>query len=299
MAKITMPDMATIVKAVNEILKRYPSGVKLTLRQIYYQLVAAHIIENDEHSYKNLSRMLVKARESGAVDDARMEDRGRQTIGGDRDKTDPDTFYQEYEDWFRSCWRSYSRPSWEGQPLYVEVFVEKDALSRLVSDAAKRYGVSTSVARGYSSYTFLKDGADRIVKNCNGARDPVILYFGDHDPSGVDMTRDLGARLERYGVPDGESAVKRIALTREQIDKYDLPPAPVKGKDSRAKKFIEEHGDEVVELDALDANVLQELVKSSILECIDGEIWNRNSEESRKEQLKIKEQVDAHFAGEN
>ena len=111
------------------------------------------------------------------------------------------------------------------------------------------------------------------------------------------MVRDLGVRLQKYGVPGGEEIVNKIALNRQQIDKYKLPPAPTKEKDARAKKFIAQHGDEVVELDALDANVLQEMVKSSIIGCIDSGIWNKNLQESREEQLKIKEQVDAHFAG--
>jgi len=295
---IRMPDMATLVDAVNKILKRYPEEVKLTLRQVYYQLVAAHIIENDEHAYKSLSAMLVKARESGAVDDSRFEDRSRQTIGGDHEKADPEKFYQEYENFFRTCWEQYTRPMWENQPLYVEVFIEKDALSRLASDVAKKYGVKTAVCKGYSSYTFLKSAAERIVQNCGDDRKPKILYFGDHDSSVVDMTRDLGVRLERYGVPEGESIVERVALTPEQIEKYDLPPAPAKGKDTRTKKFIEKYGDGTVELDALDASVLQDLVKSSIIRCVDAGIWNRNSHESHKEQMRIKEQVEAHFAGE-
>lgn len=290
--------MDVLVKAVNDILDRYPENVKLTLRQIYYQLVAAHIIENDEHVYKSLSSMLVKARESGAVDDSRMEDRGRETIGGDHEASDPETFYQTYEDWFRNCWKQYQRPMWNDQPRYVEIFVEKDALSRLVSDVASKYGVSTSVCKGYSSYTLLKNAADRIVENCGDDRYPVILYLGDHDPSGVDMTRDLGARLERYGVPEGETTVKRIALLPEQIEQYNLPPAPVKGGDSRTKKFVAKYGDGVVELDALDATVLQDIVRSSILKCINTQIWNQNARESKEEQMKIKEQVDAHFSGE-
>jgi hypothetical protein len=302
MAKVMMPDMATLVKAVNEILERFPNTT-LTLRQVYYQLVAAHIIENNINSYKSLSRMLVKARENGEVDDSRIEDRGRQTIGGDREKADPETFYKEYEDFFRTCWEQYSRPMWEGQPHYVECWLEKDALSRIVSDIASRYGVKTCIARGYSSYTFLKDASDRINRACYPASasefedslDPIILYFGDHDPSGVDMVRDLGVRLERYGVTGGTEIVNKIALNRAQIDKYNLPPDPTKEKDARAKKFIAEHGNEVVELDALNPDVLQELVKSSILKTINSEIWNQNARESQEEQTKIKAQVDAHF----
>jgi hypothetical protein len=301
---MTFPDYSIIVKEVNKILTRFPD-TKLTLRQIYYQLVAAMIIENNEKSYKNLSRALVKARENGAVDDSRMEDRGRQTIGGDRYPVDPKTFYQEYEDAFRECWRQYSRPMWQGQNKYCEVWIEKDALSRIVSDVARGYGVITCIAKGYSSYTFINNAAARICKTCYPAhidiedsRAPVILYFGDFDPSGEDMVRDLGARLEKYGVPGGEEIVEKIALNRKQIDKYSLPSAPTKEKDVRAKKFIAMHGDEVVELDALNPDILKELVKDSILANIDASIWNNNRVEARKEQEVIREQVEAHFARE-
>jgi hypothetical protein len=294
---MTMPDYETIVKEVNKTLERFPD-TKLTLRQVYYQLVAALIIENNINSYKHLSRYLVKAREEGKVDDSKMEDRGRQTIGGDREKTDPVAFYQEHEDFFRTCWEQYARPMWQGQQNYCEVWIEKDSLSRIVSDVAGKYGVKTCVARGYSSYTFINDGASRIVSTCDSGRIPRVLYFGDFDGSGEDMVRDLGVRLERYGVPDGETIVEKIALNRKQIDQYNLPPSPVKGADSRTKKFIAKHGDEVVELDALDPDVLKNLVKTAILGCIDASIWNKNSREADRERDMIKEQVDAHFRGE-
>lgn len=294
---IKFPEYGTIVEEVNKILLRFPD-TKLTLRQIYYQLVAALIIENNENSYKNLSRVLVKARERGAVDDSRMEDRGRTTIGGDRYPVDPSTFYQEYEDAFRECWRQYARPLWQGQKKYVEVWIEKDALSRIVSDVARKYGVTTCVAKGYSSYTFVNNAASRIVSTCDKGRVPKILYFGDFDPSGEDMVRDLGARLEKYGVPYGETIVDKIALNRKQIDEYDLPPSPTKEKDLRAKKFIAQHGNEVVELDALNPDVLKKLVKESIVDCIDAELWNLNNRKADEEREAIKAQVEAHFAGE-
>lgn len=302
---MTFPDHQTIVDAVNKIFDRFPD-TKLTLRQIYYQLVAALIIENNERSYKNLSSHLVKARENGEIDDSRMEDRGRQTIGGDHDKEDPTTFYQQYEDFFRGCWQQYARPMWEGQKNYCEFWVEKEALSRIVSDVAKKYGVMTCIAKGYSSYTFINNAAARICKTCYPAytdienyRNPIILYMGDHDPSGEDMVRDLGARLEKYGVPGGTEIVRKVALNRKQIDEYRLPPAPTKEKDVRAKKFIAKHGNEVVELDALDPDVMKKLVKESIVSCIDADIWNDNARESEHERKEIKKQVDAHFAGEH
>lgn len=300
-----MPPMDVLVNAINEILARYDPGTKLTLRQIYYQLVARHIIVNNEKAYKSLSRILVQAREQGLVDDRRIEDRNRETIGGDYRKENPDNFFSNHLESFRNCWKYYSRPMWQDQPRYVEVFLEKDALSRLVSDVANQYGVKTCVCKGYSSYTFLNDAATRICKTCypgtatkfENFLNPIILYLGDLDPSGVDMTRDLGARLERYGVPGGSEIIHRIALTPEQVKKYDLPPEPAKGSDSRARKFIEEYGEGTVELDALDPEVLQGIVKDSIVECIDAHIWNENAKKSNEEVARIHEQVEEYFRG--
>lgn len=306
-ADYKFPDYDTIVAEVNKIFKKFPDD-KLTLRQIYYQLVAAMIIDNNIKAYKRLSEYLVRARETGDVDDTHIEDRARYIIGGDCDKEDPDMVYANAEEAFRNCWQYYARPMWEGQPEYVEVWIEKDALSRIVADVAEQWGVMTCVAKGYSSYTFINTAATRIMRACwqnktvddllvaEKIRTPKILYFGDFDASGEDMVRDLGVRLERYGLVDGSTSVQKIALNREQIDQYHLPTAPAKGTDNRTKKFIEKHGDEVVELDSLDPDVLKALVQGAIVAHIDPEIWENMASESERERARIKHQVDLHFA---
>lgn len=303
-----------LITEVNKIIARYETP--LTLRQIYYQLVAALIIPNNLNSYKSLGKILTKAREQKKVDHRRIEDRGRQALGGDYAHYEIDEFYEMRRDEFKNSAASYSRPVWFGQKYYLEVFVEKDALSRLVSSIADGLGVTTCIAKGYSSFSFVKRATERIRHQCLFSADdieykqPVILYFGDFDPSGQDMVRDLQRRLLEYGLDEwvedeyrededeGESQVglvSKLALTMEQITEYKLPPAPVKMSDVRAAKFIEEYGDEVVELDALDPRLLQKFVKEGIEKYIDRKIWDENQKKEEEDRKAIQEKVDAHF----
>jgi hypothetical protein len=309
---IKFPPYDELIKAVNEILATYDPKEKITLRQLFYQLVIRKIIENELKNYKLLSAKLVKAREDGDVDDGRFEDEERPVIGGDADSEDPTGYYEDHEDSFRTCWERYSRPRWWGQDYYVEIFVEKRALVKQIAEVAEPYGVTTCATRGYSSYTFIVNAIDRIMRCCErwegepgSIRKPVILQFGDRDPSGVDMTRDQEERLQRYGLIerlcelgcDIDYCVERIALTAEQIEQYHLPPDPAKIKDKRTKKFIEEYGNAAVELDALDANVLKKLVKEAIESRIDARIWNGDIDREEKERQQIRKLVEKHFGG--
>ena len=275
-----------IVPAVNEIFEQYDT--KMTLRQIYYRLVVKLIIENTLSQYKSLSHILVKARENGDVDYRMIEDRARTTIGGDFGYDDEDDFIQTKEDEFNNSWERFSMPMWLNQPKYVEVWVEKDALSRLVSDVANGYRVRTCPSRGYSSFTYIMDAVQRL--NIIDDKEIVILYLGDFDPSGLDITRDLYDRLIKYGA---NLSVKPLALNIEQIRKYDLPPMPAKKTDSRLAKFISETGaSDAVELDALEPPILKEIVDEGIKDLIDSKLWTKRIAEidEIKENLRIKVQ---------
>lgn len=303
------PSYEELVALVNKILDD-AGGEKLTLRQIYYKLVVLRAFENNINNYKRLSERLVKARERGHVDDSRIEDRAREIVGGDCSLRDPDEFYMDRENSFRDSWSDYSRPFWLDQKYYVEVFIEKNTLIRIVSSVANRYHVTTCVGRGYSSYSYVNEAVKRIIRNCQQFspdpeydRSPVILYLGDHDPSGVDMVRDLEYRLRKYGlnVPEDYPIVRKIGVTREQIEKYDLPTDPLtlskRKNDKRSKKFIEEHGVQVVELDVFDNEQLKSIVKAGIEEYIDPTPWNHHLEESNREREEIKKRIEAHFGG--
>lgn len=259
-----------IVTVSGDILKQYDTAI--TLRQLYYRLVSRHIISNTVNSYKRLSRIMVKAREQGDVPVNCLEDRSRRVLGRG------DTGYQSAEEYLKAkisslqdSWKGFSMPMWEDQPRNVLISLEKDALSRLVSRIANRYNVRTFPTRGYPSFSYVQRMSKYIV-NQLGGKPTTVLYFGDFDPSGVDIERDLSERLDRYGAT--QFIVNRIALTSDQIREYSLPPMPVKRSDARSEGFLEEYGDKAVELDALDPNTLQKIVQEAIVGQIDVRLWN-------------------------
>jgi hypothetical protein len=178
---------------------------------------------------------------------------------------------------------------WEDQPVYLLISLEKDALSRLVSRVGNMYSVRTFPTRGYPSFTYVQTMANYMQTRLNG-KPTIVLYFGDFDPSGVDIERDLEARLGRYGATDYK--VKRIALTADQIKQHQLPPMPVKRSDARAEGFLAEYGDQSVELDALDPNLLQKTVEKAIRENINIRRWNARIRKIKELQNWIKDKLE-------
>lgn len=276
-------DTLALIHEVNTILGQYTGA--LTLRQIYYRLVAAHIIPNDQRQYKRLSKHLVTARLLGLVDDTRITDRTRSTI-------QPST-WTDLESFMRSVRTSYRRDKRATQPLNVEVWVEKDAVAGVLEGITARAEVVLYPCRGYNSYSALKDAADRIKgKLVYGKQPTTILYLGDFDPSGQDMARDIVDRLEKQF--DTDATLKLLALSSDQVEAYDLPPMPTKRQDSRAEGFIAEHGDRSVELDALPPDVLQTLVRDGVASLTDPNLWNLQVEKETAEQAKLTDLVDTY-----
>lgn len=276
-----------LVNYANSVLSEYDTA--LTLRQLFYQLVSRHVFANTENNYKHLSRVLVKAREKGNVDISKIEDRSRLVLGqGDWGYESPERFLDSVERGLREAWKRFSLILWEDQPHQILVVLEKDALSRLVSEIAENFRVKTFPTRGYSSYTFVQD----IAQECNSQKPTKILYLGDYDPSGLDIQRDLGNRLKCYGTTNFE--LKRVALTPDQIQHYQLPPLPAKTSDPRTAQFIADTGrSDIVELDALPPNVLQDLVKNAILSHIDTEKWNARVQQIQTEREKLRQKLEA------
>jgi len=241
-----------LIAAVNTILARYDGP--LTLRQVFYQLVAAQLVPNLQKEYKSLSGHLTNARREGLVDPDRITDRTRQTIKVNT--------WRDLEQFLEVLTKNYRREKWTSQTYNVEVWCEKDALAGVLEPITDEYETVLYPCRGYNSYSALLGAAKRMLRAQRAGRQTVILYFGDYDPSGKDMLRDIRERLaEDFGV---QVDLHEVALTLEQIEEYDLPPAMAKRSDTRAAKFIEKYGDIAVELDALPPDVLQELVRDSI-----------------------------------
>ena len=144
------------------------------------------------------------------------------------------------------------------------MWVEKDALVGIVGKACDRLDVPYFSCRGHTSQSELWGAAMRLKRRMNAGQHPVLLHLGDHDPSGIDMSRDIMARLEMFGADDVE--FHRLALNMEQVEEFNPPPNPTKLSDSRADGYIAAHGYECWELDALDPNVISRLIEDNVLE---------------------------------
>lgn len=245
-------------------------GYTLTLRQLYYQLVKRNLIVNEDKQYKRLSEICTNGRMGGYIDWSHIEDRLRQ----------PYVPYWAHDsgDAINDTLTHFRVNRQLDQPSKIEVWIEKDALSSVAKRVTEKYHIRLMVNRGYSSCSAMKKAAERLDN------DSIILYCGDHDPSGLDMIRDIGNRLNEFGV---FPTVTPIALLMEQINEYELPPNPAKLSDSRAPSYVAEFGLDSWELDALEPNVLEEIIEKNILKVMNIGIYNEQMEREKEEREKL------------
>lgn len=251
-------------------------GYRMTLRQLYYQLVSKDIIPNKQSEYAKLSTLLTEARLYGLIDWDFIEDRIRvPKIHGQ---------WQDIPHIVDSAIASYRRDRWQDQDNYVEVWVEKDALSGVLLPITEKYHVHLMVNRGYSSASAMHDSALRFRKQEKNGKQTFILYLGDHDPSGMDMVRDIQDRMQIFR---SDVDVKRIALNMDQIKLFNPPPNPAKISDPRAKDYIDKFGGTSWELDALSPKDLTTLLDTEIPNLMDVDKYNYwcRLEQYEKEQL--------------
>ena len=277
-----------IIPIVNEILGQY--SFALTIRQIYYRLISDpyNLFPNTRSMYNSLDRMLVRAREVDEIDGNKIEDRTRQTIGGDQGWENPDSYLDKVLEYIKSCWQKYGKEMWASQQFKLEVWIEKDALASVISETTHPFRVLVFPSRGYSSYTKIKEALDRLKYYRD--KQIIILHLADHDPSGFDMTKDLINRFEKYG--DDSIEIKRIGLNYDQVEKFNLRPNPVKIADPRALSYIGQYGEECWELDALPPNELQSIVEKEIKNYIDQKAWDAKLEEIEKEREEVRDRID-------
>ena len=260
------------------ILEDYKNqGYKLTLRQLYYQLVSSDILENKVQNYSKLSRILTDARLCGFVDWEIIEDRIRIPQRPSQ--------WDSISDIVSAATLQYRKDRHYSQENYVEVWVEKDALSGILEPITKKYHLNLMVNRGYSSITAMFNASQRFQEQLDNDKSCHIIYLGDHDPSGLDMIRDIKDRMSTFQI-DGLD-VNQIALTQAQIKKYNPPSNPAKENDPRSKWYIEEFGYTSWELDALKPQVLTKLLESEIKKLLDLELYNEiiQQEDQEKEKL--------------
>lgn len=265
-------------------------GLKLTLRQMYYQFVSRGLCANGQKEYKRIGAALVAARMSGTFPMDGLEDRGRDIGSGDW-FTNDDSVEQALRNGGYAC-NSFpkwylNRSSWWGQPTLVSVWVEKEALAGVFERECRNLGVPLFPCKGYPSLSALwswhkqvRLARDLYQREGYDAPEAVILYFGDHDPDGFQIPRSALATLlemqdlDRYFFP---LELERISLNIEQVRRYSPPPFAAKMSSSRYASYIQEHGiRDAWELDALEPRVLQRLIRDSVAPHFDENIFEDN-----------------------
>lgn len=265
-----------LIKLVNQVIQEYQAqGYELTLRQAYYQLVARGYIPNNERSYKNIGNLINDGRLAGLIDWYAITDRTRNLRGNSHWDTPAEVI--------ESAKYSYRLDKWEGQPNYVEVWVEKDALVDVVGQACRPLDVPFFSCRGYTSQSEMWAAAQSFIRR-DDREQRIIIHLGDHDPSGIDMTRDIQERLEMFGA---DVMVKRVALTMEQIDFYTPPPNPAKLTDSRCWGYIQKFGNESWELDALEPKVITDLITEQVTMYRDDTLYQQVCDQERREKREL------------
>ena len=273
-----------LVYIANEIIGEYrDEGYILTLRQLYYQFVARGHIENSEKSYKNLGKIITKARMAGMISWQAIEDRnrGHKQYWYDEDYMNPIKAMPDYIRFDR----------WARQDHYVEVWVEKEALGNVISRACQPYLVPYMSCKGYLSASEAWRAGRRIREKLAEGKRCVVVHLGDHDPSGIDMTRDNRDRLWTFS-ESPMVKVERIALNMDQVEEYNPPPNPAKTTDSRSDWYISKYGEISWELDALEPGYLVNLIQNKIEGFIDSDKWNAVGEEEEKHKALLRRVYD-------
>lgn len=281
-----------VVEHIIEIVNEYAEeGYILTLRQLHYQLVGKNWIINHDTAYKKLGNILDDCRYSGVIDWTAIEDRGRV----------PHLLYSVdgVEDALQDTVDQYRRNRQEGQTNHVELWTEKDALSGILKRTTEKYHIQLVVNKGYTSSSAIYNAYQRIIENCRNSEFTTILYFGDHDPSGLDMVRDITDRLTlmvekgNYELVASDIfAIIHIGLTMEQIKKHKLSPNPTKLTDSRSANYVKKFGKTCWEVDALRPQILTAIVEAHIKKQIDMDTYNQLMEDEANDIERLKKMID-------
>lgn len=282
--KTFSPAHLTVIATANQILTDYAAqGYDLTLRQLYYQFVARTIIPNKDTEYKRLGSIINDARLAGLIDWGIITDRTRNLRSN--------SHWGSPQEIVESCGEQYRIDKWQNQDNYVEVWVEKDALVGVLEVACKPLDVAYFSCRGYTSQSEMWVAAMRLLKQVKAGKKVYIIHMGDHDPSGIDMSRDIEDRVQLFlGHHSSKVSwfkLNRIALNMNQVEQYNPPPNPAKLTDARAQGYIANFGDESWELDALEPAVLNTLITETVTALRDEDAWKEmdTRESKEKEQL--------------
>jgi len=259
------PGSMAVIETANIIIEEYRrQGFTLTLRQLYYQFVARDIVPNRQSEYKRLGGIINDGRLAGLIDWEAIEDRTRNV------RTSPS--WESPSEVMHALADQFCLDLWEGQRYRPEVWIEKDALVGVIEPACRRFRVPFFACRGYTSQSEQWRAGSRFAALLQRGLTPIVFHLGDHDPSGIDMTRDNTDRLAMFAGEEVE--VRRLALNFDQIEQYRPPPNPAKDSDSRSDGYRTLYGDSSWELDALEPTVIDALIADEIDNLIDADAWD-------------------------
>lgn len=266
------PATKVLLEKIDAVMKDFVKmGYTLTVRQLYYQMVTMNLIPNNKTSYNNFKCLVNDGRMAGVLDWDAIEDRMRSFVRRQR--------WNSGRQILEAAANSFHMDMWKGQDYRVFVIIEKDALVGVLNNVCHKFDVPLLAARGYPSSSVLREFALTDIRTAiENDQVPVILHLGDHDPSGIDMTRDLLDRVELFRELSGQTLL-RIALTMDQIKEQSPPPNPAKTTDARFAGYRKKYGTDSWELDALKPQYLENLVEEKVLDHIDSRVWNKRKKE--------------------
>lgn len=272
------PETLSVIEAANKIIAEYEAqGFRLTLRQLYYQFVSRDLIANKQSECKRLGSIINDGRLAGLIDWDAIEDRTCNLRRFSAWST-PAAAVEALAD-------QYREDIWHGQKYRPEIWIEKDALVGVIAPVCARYRVAYFACRGYTSQSEQYAAGKRFASRRAAGIEPIVLHLGDHDPSGLDMTRDNRDRLAMFA--RAGIKVQRLALNMDQVDRYTPPPNPAKETDARFDGYRQQYGDRSWELDALSPTVIDGLISQALDELIDRAAWDlaQQQEQERRDQL--------------
>lgn len=280
-----------IIDNAVDVLSQYEAGV-LTIRGLHYQLVSRGMTNDIQH-YKRVVAATGQARWGGLISFDAFSDRERAMACFTRgDETVYENKVEEAKTQIRLWASNYTLNRWENQPYYPEVLIEKKALEGVFHKTCLRNGVALGACKGYPSLTFLHDISLRIKDAEYNGKLPVILYFGDYDPSGEDIPRALRDNLIAFGCDEGLE-VRHICLNEKQVIEWGLPPAPTKDTDSRSVHWT---GLGQVELDAVKPEKLMTLLQNAIDDIFDYNLYDELIAREEREEIQFKAELKEYIS---
>lgn len=277
--------MALMEHAERILTEETEAGFTVTLRTLHYKFVGLDLYpedwarevedrdtgkrvwtKNNQLAYDKLGELVNDGRLIGVIDWAKMDDetRGATTV----------TSWDSPGEIVAAAANQYKINAWQGQPIMPEIWVEKDARIGVIGKVAKDLFCPAFSARGYPSQTSMYDNAERIRRHLKVHDEVRIYYSGDHDPSGLDIPEDIQNRLNIFLGPDAHRVtVERVALSMAQVKRYKLIDNFAKLSDGRAKKYIEKYGNKSWELDALDSQILYDIVRDQVVAIRDEDTY--------------------------